>query len=79
VRAAKNEGPGPGSYHLEKKKDDVKAKVLVDEAVKVPFSSGEERDWNKKKQKQVAPGPGSYIDINNPNNSSVGRQLLKYS
>lgn len=27
----------------------------------------------------MGPGPGSYIDINNPHNSSVSKPLLKFS
>ena len=30
-----------------------------------------------KKTKTAAPGPGTYIDINNPNNSSICKGLSK--
>lgn len=31
--------PGPGKYDIEKKKDDVKSKILMEETVKVPFNT----------------------------------------
>jgi hypothetical protein len=51
----------------------------MEEAVHVPFNSSDARDFNKKTNKQVAPGPGAYIDINNPQHSSVTKPLLKFS
>lgn len=45
----------------------------------IPFGSNEERGCNKKAPKINNPGPGSYIDINNPHNSSVLKPLLKFS
>jgi hypothetical protein len=60
------ENPGPGKYNHEKKKNDIKAKILEEETVKIPFGSSEERSFNKKHTKQAVPGPGTYIDINNP-------------
>jgi hypothetical protein len=69
--------PGPGSYNLGKKKgDDIKSKLLVEETVHVPFGSSNEREVNKK-FKTTGPGPGTYIDINNPNNSSICKSLNK--
>ncbi len=62
--------PGPGKYNVEKKKDDIKTKILNEETVKVPFNSSSERECHKD-QATLAPGPGTYIDINNPHNSSV--------
>jgi len=39
-----------------------------------------ERDCNRKgANKSTLPGPGAYIDINNPQNSSVTKPLLKFS
>jgi hypothetical protein len=73
------ENPGPGKYNFEKKKDDIKAKILLEEAVSVPFGSSEERTCNKKPNKNQIPGPGTYIDINNPQFSSVSKPLLKFS
>lgn len=72
--------PGPGKYNHEKKKDDIKTRLLVEETVHVPFGSSEERGCMKKTVvKQPVPGPGSYIDINNPLFSSVSKPLLKFS
>jgi hypothetical protein len=69
--------PGPGSYNLGKKKgDDIKSKLLMEETVHVPFGSSNEREVNKK-FKTTGPGPGTYIDINNPNNSSICKSLNK--
>ena len=42
----------------------------------VPFNCSDERGCNKK-VRTVAPGPGTYIDINNPNNSSICKSLNK--
>lgn len=72
--------PGPGKYNHEKKKDDIKTRLLVEETVHVPFGSSEERGCMKKTVvKQPVPGPGAYIDINNPLFSSVSKPLLKFS
>ena len=38
----------------------------MQEAQKVPFLIGAERECNKPQQKSLIPGPGAYIDINNP-------------
>ena len=70
--------PGPGKYYVEKKKDDVKTKILMEETVKVPFNSSDERNCNKPTNAAMAPGPGAYIDINNPHHSSVCKPLLKF-
>lgn len=67
--------PGPGTYPFEKKKgEDIKSKLLMEETVHVPFGSSDEREVNKK-FKSTGPGPGTYIDINNPNNSSICKSL----
>ena len=72
--------PGPGKYNHEKKKDDIKTRILMEETVHVPFGSSEERPCMRKPvPKQPVPGPGTYIDINNPLNSSVSKPLLKFS
>ena len=69
--------PGPGAYAVDKKKgDDIKSKLLMEETVTVPFGSSNEREVNKK-TKSMGPGPGTYIDINNPNNSSICKSLNK--
>ena len=69
--------PGPGKY-TEKKKNDIKAKILNDETVKVPFNISDQRDCIRPLMKSNMPGPGAYIDINNPHNSSVAKPMLKY-
>lgn len=45
------QNPGPGKYNLEKKKDDITTKILMEEAVRVPFSSSCKRDFNSKQDK----------------------------
>lgn len=40
------------------------------------FNQQEERDCNKA-VKSLNPGPGAYIDINDPNNSSICKSLAK--
>lgn len=62
--------PGPGMYDHEKKKDDIKNKIIHDEAAHTAFSSSEPRPCNTK-IKCYKPGPGTYIDINNPNHCSI--------
>ena len=42
----------------------------------VPFGKSDERDCLKA-TKAPNPGPGTYIDINNPNNSSICKSLNK--
>lgn len=42
----------------------------MEEAVHAAFSSSDERAVNKR-TKAPNPGPGSYIDINNPVHSSI--------
>lgn len=74
--------PGPGKYNYGAgKKDDIKSRLLVEETVSVPFGSSEERGCLKKPAalKAAIPGPGSYIDINNPIFSSVSKPLLKFN
>lgn len=68
--------PGPGQYPLQKKKDDIKSRLLNEETVHVPFGRSDERHCNKG-QKDFGPGPGTYIDINNPNHSSICKSLNK--
>lgn len=47
-------------------------------AVKVPFNTSTKREEvNKDKEQQ--PGPGAYIDISNPVNSSVMKGILKFA
>ena len=42
----------------------------------MPFGASDDRDCNKP-TKAPNPGPGSYIDVNNPNTSSVCKSLAK--
>jgi len=51
----------------------------MEEAIKVPFNTGDDRDCNKLKGKEAAPGPGAYINISDPLNSSVCKNLTKYA
>lgn len=69
--------PGPQHYQANKKKgEDIKSKLLVEETMNVAFNQTAERECNKK-VKSANPGPGTYIDINNPNNSSICKSLNK--
>ena len=45
----------------------------MDEAIQPPFSSSDDRACNKK-VKATNPGPGTYIDINNPLHCSLKSQ-----
>lgn len=47
-------------------------------AVKIPFNSSTTRENSSKAEYQI-PGPGHYIDINNPIHSSVTRGILKFA
>lgn len=42
----------------------------------MPFGASDDRPCNKQ-VKAPNPGPGSYIDVNNPNTSSVCKSLAK--
>jgi hypothetical protein len=44
------QNPGPGKYHQDKKKDDIRAKILNAENLP-PFGAGAERECNKKPSK----------------------------
>jgi len=65
-----HKNPGPGHYYSTKKKDDIKNRIVMEEAVHAAFNSTEER-LSTKKIKSTNPGPGSYIDINNPLHCSL--------
>ncbi len=68
--------PAPNAYFDNKKKDDIKKRLLAEEAVVVPFGSSDNRPCNKP-IKATNPGPGNYIDIFDEKNSSVQRKLMK--
>lgn len=74
-----HKNPGPGQYDHEKKKDDVKNKIIAEETVNTAFNSSEARPCNKN-FKNPNPGPGTYIDINNPQHCAFkvyGSQINK--
>ena len=50
----------------------------MEEAVHAAFNSSDERAVNKR-IKAPNPGPGSYIDINNPVNSSLKLQASTWN
>ena len=60
------------------REDDIRARIINQESLKVPFGISDERDCNKK-DKPSNPGPGTYIDVNNPIYSSVTRGILKFA
>jgi len=68
--------PAPNQYFDKKKKDDLKARLLAEETVTVHFGTKEDRPCNVP-VKAPNPGPGNYIDIYNPINSSVAGKLTK--
>lgn len=69
--------PGPGQYQIDKKKgEDIKSRLLQEETVSVAFGQQEKRDCNKV-VKSPNPGPGAYVDINDPRFSSVCKSLAK--
>lgn len=49
---------------------------MQEETVTVPFGASDERPCNKG-IKAPNPGPGTYIDINNPSHSSICKSLNK--
>lgn len=74
-----HKNPGPGTYEFGKKKDDVKNKIIAEETVQTAFNSTETRPCNRS-TKSPNPGPGTYIDINNPGHCSLkvyGSQMNK--
>jgi hypothetical protein len=60
---------------MAKKKDDLKNKIMQEEAVHAAFNSSDVRPVNKK-VKAPNPGPGTYIDINNPHFGSIKSSVL---
>lgn len=60
-----HKNPGPGTYNHDKKKDDIRTKIVNEEAVHVAFNSSDPRDMHKA-IKSPNPGPGTYINIKNP-------------
>eukprot|EP00826_Nyctotherus_ovalis_P005620 TRINITY_DN11277_c0_g6_i1.p1 TRINITY_DN11277_c0_g6~~TRINITY_DN11277_c0_g6_i1.p1 ORF type:complete len:399 (-),score=83.75 TRINITY_DN11277_c0_g6_i1:8-1180(-) len=74
-------GPGPGHYNVGRRFAGREGSVGVKVGSKpqtAPFNTTEER----KVQSEVrnpSVGPGTYIDVNNPFNSSVTKNLLKYA
>mmetsp|Transcript_9990 Transcript_9990/g.15112 ORF Transcript_9990/g.15112 Transcript_9990/m.15112 type:complete len:229 (+) Transcript_9990:942-1628(+) len=73
TRQTFSKNPGPGHYHNDKKKNGVKDRIVMEETVHCAFASSEERTVNRK-VKAPNPGPGSYIDINNPLHCSLKSQ-----
>lgn len=55
---------------MNKKKDDIKQKIIQEETVHAAFNSSDTRPCNKK-IKHLNPGPGTYININNPQHCSI--------
>lgn len=74
----KVEVPGPGKYAYDKKKSDVKAKILQEDAQHPGFHSSKGRYCLRKDMKDTKPGPGQYIDISNPHHSSVCKNIINY-
>ena len=72
-----NKNPAPNHYFSKKKQEDVKARLLAEETVTVPFGTRDDRPCNKP-VKALNPGPGNYIDIYNPTNSSVAGKITKF-
>ena len=70
TRQTFSKNPGPGQYNHEKKKDDIKNRIIQEEAVHAAFNSSDPRPVNKK-VKAPNPGPGTYVDINNPMHCSI--------
>jgi hypothetical protein len=76
TRATYIKTPGPGHYYKQRKNEDIKKRLLQEETVTVPFGASDVRPCNKQ-TKSANPGPGAYIDINNPLNSSICKSLVK--
>lgn len=76
TRQTFSKNPAPNAYFDQKKKDDVKARLLAEETVSVPFGSKDDRPLNKP-IKNKNPGPGDYIDIFSAQSSSVCSKLTK--
>lgn len=71
-----NSTPAPNAYFDNKKKDDIKARLLAEEVQVVSFGSRDNRPCNKP-IKAPYPGPGNYINIFDAKNSSVGNKTIK--
>ncbi|CDW74304.1 UNKNOWN [Stylonychia lemnae] len=79
----KEQNPGPGNYFQQDPKEKILQRLKNQhfEAIQKPkpgFNSHLERDCNKNLERIDKLGPGVYIDINNPINSSLNKTLLKF-
>lgn len=62
--------PGPGHYQKRRRRG-------AKGAARVPFNSTAARE--SAQSSSLQPGPGAYIDISNPRNSSVMKGMLKFA
>jgi hypothetical protein len=71
--------PGPAFYFNKLPVDNFKDRLLKQHKLQVPFGSFQPCAWqtNPEQQKGHVPGPGAYIDINDPLYSSVTKSLYK--
>ena len=58
------QNPASNFYFDNKRKEDIKQRLLQEETVTVPFGSSDERPCNKA-IKAPNPGPGNYINVYN--------------
>ncbi len=65
--------PGPALYFKKDIVEDFKSKVIKQTVQSVPFGTTSERNLKTvKPDEKVQPGPGAYIDPNDPNYSTFG-------
>eukprot|EP00347_Sterkiella_histriomuscorum_P023797 403333354 len=74
--------PGPGNYFYQDSKDKIMSRLKIQQyeafvKPKPAFNTQTLRDCNKIPEKIDPMGPGAYININNPANSSFNKTLLK--
>lgn len=68
--------PGPAFYFSKKAAENFKLRIMNKNKLEVPFGSYESKDLqNILKITHQSPGPGAYIDINDPCHSCLGKVL----
>ena len=69
--------PPPTAYFNTKKREEIQKRILDEETVKVHFNSKSERPCMQKIKPTSDPGPGAYIKILEPRNSSRDRGIRR--
>lgn len=69
--------PGPAFYFKKEPVENFKQRLLKQQKHEVPFGSNNILGWQQIPPQSKIPGPGAYIDISDPINSSVTKVLYQ--